>query len=70
MNNHEDHDEEMLTSDNNNSTSAIDAAAIASASAEAFNGPNGKDVCKAVRLFACVLGIVCLAWIYEGGKKE
>ena len=70
MNNRENLDEEMLTSDNNHSTSTIDSAAIASTSAEAFNGPNGKDVCKTVRLIACVLGIVVLAWIYEGGKKE
>ncbi len=50
-------------------TSKIDTAAIANASADAINGPNGKDVCTTVRFIACVAGIIVLACLYEGGHK-
>lgn len=64
-----DEDTEILSPDTNRTTPSIDSAAIANASAEALNGPNGKDFCKTIRFIFSVLGIVGLAWIYEGGKK-
>ena len=60
---------EILSHDTDRTTPSIDSAAIANASAEALNGPNGKDFCKTVRFIFSVLAIVGLAWIYEGGKN-
>ena len=57
------------SSEADTATSKIDTAAIANASADAINGPNGKDVCQTVRFIACVAGIFGLAWLYEGGHK-
>ena len=47
----------------------IDSAAIANASSNAINGPNGQEFCRTIRYAIGVIGIFGLTWLYESGRK-
>lgn len=53
----------------NQQSPTIDSAAIANASANAINGPNGQELCRTIRYAIGVIGIMGLTWLYESGRK-
>lgn len=64
-----DDETEITSSEEDRTTSKIDTAAIANASATALNGPNGKDVCNTIQYAVGVVGIIILTWLFKGSHK-